>query len=262
MAMLKHVDFEVPEWGELAAGPQGWASYMKTVLDLNPVAYWRLGEAQGDQADDEIAGHHGTYLNGVTLGESGAIFRDADTAVRLDGNNGRIMVPHHATLNIGGANAATWLLWARKTNPNSNSARWLLGKGRPSPGELRYLIELQGNTKRIHLVTNDGNWHDVSSDVVAGFEGWRQIGVTWDGVDTVGFYHDGAAAGSTAFEPGWFPDNSEALTLGAAYASTVQSHTLFHFGGDLDEIALFDTALSAEQMADLYDRAVGIFRVG
>lgn len=261
MTVHKHVDFEVSGWGELESGPLTYASYAQRVLELNPVAYWRLGETSGDHAFDETDAHNGQYLGNATLGRAGAIFRDANTAVLLDGSDGCVMVPHHSNLELAGATPATWLMWMKKSDPSNDDARWLMGKGKPTAGELRYLIEVRTSPSRIHMVTHNGQWHDASSDAMASFEGWRQIAVTWNGVDTLRFYHDGDDAGHVAFEPGWFASNSEPLVLGAAYASTVQGNVLFHFGGDMDEIALFDKALSAEQIADLYNRAAGVFRL-
>lgn len=258
---LKHVDFEVPQWAELAQGPQLWHGYAQAVLEQAPVAYWRLGESGGATADDEVGPHAGSYEGGVTFGRDGAIERDSDTAVLFDGATGHVAVAHHAALELGGVTPATWLMWARKDTPASDDERWLLGKGLPRVGELRYLIEMDGGVNRIQFVTHDGSWHDVTSDTAASFVGWRMVAVTWDGQGEIAFYVDGKPLGVKSFEPAWFPATDHLLILGAAHASGLND-ALFHFGGDLDEIALFDKALSAEVIADLYGRAVGQLRLG
>lgn len=259
--VLKHVDFEVPQWGELAAGPQLWRGYAQALLDHAPVAYWRLGEDSGATAADEAGQHPGSYNGGVTLGRDGAIERDNDTAVHFDGASGHVAIGHHAALDLGGSSPATWLIWAHKASPGTDDERWLLGKGLPQAGDLRYLIELRGSTGRVHFVTHDGSWHDVASDAVGSFTGWRMIAVTWDGQGQLAFYVDGQSVGVESFEPGWFPATDRDLILGAAHASGLNDD-LFHFAGDLDEVAVFDTALSAEAIADLYGRAVGQLRLG
>ncbi len=72
MMTLKHVDFEVPNWAELAQGPQPWRAYAEAVMQLGPVAYWRLGETTGTTAADEAGGHDGEYRDGIMLDQSGA----------------------------------------------------------------------------------------------------------------------------------------------------------------------------------------------
>lgn len=57
-------------------------TYAESVLNLDPVAYWRLGESSGTTAVDASGnGHTGTYVNTPTLGVAGALSADADTAV-------------------------------------------------------------------------------------------------------------------------------------------------------------------------------------
>src|SRR5262245_49942091 len=68
-----------------ADGPGGGGrSYRDEVLADRPVAYWRLGEAQGSTANDETgAAHVGIYTGAVDLAVPGAIAGDPDRAARL-----------------------------------------------------------------------------------------------------------------------------------------------------------------------------------
>ena len=47
--------------------------YSDEILSDSPAAFWRLGEASGTVADDEASTNNGTYQNGVTLGQTGAL---------------------------------------------------------------------------------------------------------------------------------------------------------------------------------------------
>jgi hypothetical protein len=70
--------------------------YEKAVLAKKPVAYWRLGEAQGPAAVDHTGnGHHGSYKGTPTFQERGAIKGDANTAIKLEGKHSYIEVPDH-----------------------------------------------------------------------------------------------------------------------------------------------------------------------
>lgn len=70
---------------EIDAAPP---AYVAVVLADHPVAYFRLGEAIGVRASDEIAsGFSGTYVGNVKFGQPGAIAGDTDTAIACDGLN-------------------------------------------------------------------------------------------------------------------------------------------------------------------------------
>lgn len=61
----------------------GWTAkgYAAVVWADAPVGYWRLGEANGTTAVDEMGNGNGTYVNSPTLGDTGALDGDANTAV-------------------------------------------------------------------------------------------------------------------------------------------------------------------------------------
>jgi hypothetical protein len=56
-----------------AAATNKSSSYRAAVMADNPVSYWRLGEASGTVAADEMGVNPGTYIGGVTLGVAGAL---------------------------------------------------------------------------------------------------------------------------------------------------------------------------------------------
>ena len=65
-----------------AAAPA--TDYRSTILADNPLFYYRLGEASGTNAYDEVAAaNNGTYYNTPDLGETGAISGDSNTAVKF-----------------------------------------------------------------------------------------------------------------------------------------------------------------------------------
>jgi Concanavalin A-like lectin/glucanases superfamily len=87
--------------GGAAGGPGGAGSggaasgtpsiYRAAVMADGPVAYWRFGERDGATAKDEVGNAHpGTYFGTTTLGVPG--IEAADTAVKLDGTSGCIGV--------------------------------------------------------------------------------------------------------------------------------------------------------------------------
>ena len=49
-----------------------------------PSSYWRLDETSGTSAADSVGSRTGTYRNGVTLGQTGAMSAAANKAASFD----------------------------------------------------------------------------------------------------------------------------------------------------------------------------------
>ena len=83
--------------------------YATTVLADSPVAYWRLGDLTGTAAPGLMAVNPGTYTNGPTLGKTGAIATETDTAVGFDGVNDNVTIS--ATSSLDTKTAITMEAW-------------------------------------------------------------------------------------------------------------------------------------------------------
>jgi len=76
------------------ARPAFGSAYSDAVLADMPVRYYRLGDSSGTTAVDSSGNSQdGTYTGGVTLGASGAIQGDADTAATFDGTDDYVSLP-------------------------------------------------------------------------------------------------------------------------------------------------------------------------
>jgi Concanavalin A-like lectin/glucanases superfamily len=210
------------------------------VLADNPVGYWRLGEASGTVAADAAGTSTGTYQGGVILGAIGALAADPNTAARFDGSDDKVSMgdPAGGALDFGTGDF-TVELWAKTT---TNGERATVSK-RPSTGsywqvtvtddpghagEIRVNVsaavtrELYGPTVRV----DDGAWHHV----VVAFD--RDSGTTAY-VDGVGRFAAGDTGGSV--------DNAGPFLVG-------KSTGYGYFAGDLDEVAVYPTLLSAARV--------------
>ena len=102
------------------------AAYSNQVLADEPLAYWRLGEPSGTSAADASGnGNTGTYGGSPTLGATGALAGDTDTATSFDGVNDNVSVPNNAALNLNGSFSIEF--WAKqphsRTRPRASSTR-------------------------------------------------------------------------------------------------------------------------------------------
>jgi hypothetical protein len=96
-----------------------WAvDYPATVKAFDPSCYWRLGEAEGPTAAEEINGINATYAGTLVFGVDGAIVGDANKAVQMAGiaynaaGYSAIYVPN--SIEIGQTEAATFLCWVKR----------------------------------------------------------------------------------------------------------------------------------------------------
>lgn len=85
----------------LCAARAGRADYYSEMLAGNPLAYWRLGEASGRAAHDEMRLQDGTHRRSVGKGRPGAISGDPDTSVYFRRSYAEIAHPDDMLLDGG-----------------------------------------------------------------------------------------------------------------------------------------------------------------
>src|SRR4051812_6343678 len=101
----------------LGIQPAAAADYRSTVLADNPIAYWRLGEASGIAAADEVAsGPTASYTGGVALNQPGAFPSDANTSVLLNGATGYVQAAISTALNTADG-PLTLEAWVKRSTP-------------------------------------------------------------------------------------------------------------------------------------------------
>jgi hypothetical protein len=94
--------------------------YSAEVLADSPIAYYRLAETSGTNAAEETAARDGTYLGGPTLGVTGLLTGDADTAVSFDGVDDQAAIPSTVALTAG--SSVTIEYWQNVPAGHANSA--------------------------------------------------------------------------------------------------------------------------------------------
>ena len=219
----------------VAAPPSG--SYAAKVLDLSPVAYWRLGETAGPDAVDASGFENtGKYGGGVTLGVPGAIAGDPDTAGTFDGVDGHVTVPPsvHTFSFWGRLSVELWL----KGGPQApdrylishNDAGDTQGFGITTgpTGTLRFFVDLFGRQLTHDIPFEwDCRWHHV----VGVYDGSR-VRLYVDGRERANaFLLFGDAGSPEPVEIGRFTGGGSAFT------------------GSLDEVAIYREVLTPAQIA-------------
>jgi hypothetical protein len=217
-------------------------TFANAVLADNPIAYWRFGEAAGaGTAADAASGHDGTYFPGVTAGQAG--IGGGDTGALFDGISGSVTVPNDPEL---GPDLITMEALVRWDGPNAFQQR-ILEKSFFTGGEQASYGMSILPTGAVQVEIRSGgaaSSHTTLQTLLAGDEAYL-VGV-YDG-SSVFIYLDGLLLSQTLATPGALQDGLNPLGIGN------QSERNRPFNGLIDEVALYDYALSANQIGAHFD---------
>src|SRR6266498_919228 len=208
-------------------------TYEALLLDDNPVAYWRLNEASGTVAHDYAGGIDGTYTD-ITLGVPGALTGNPDTAAEFNGTSSSVVTVPGL---MNDRHVFTLCGWMRRAADQANrTGLW----GQNDAVEFGYI-----NNNTIQAWTDNGL--DVSPNPIPN-EQWGFLALVSEGSPgTLTTYVNGQAAAS----------RMHVLTNNNNFTFNIGGGGIFDgtgnfFNGRIDEVALFDQALTPNQICALY----------
>jgi len=228
-------------WLTFQVGAQT-SAYAQSVLADHPIAYWRLDATPSATtiADASGGAHAGAVSGAVTFGQPGAI-ADGATAAGFDGTTAAIAIPHDPAFVLP---ALSWEAWINVPQV-SDHARRVLGKGAANE---TFALWLNANTTQPTIVwtTVGGGRQSVTLNANVIGAGWIHVAFTDDGVTWRAFVngvedHAGTLADTLV-------SNSESLIFGREDATPATAW----YDGQLQDVALYPYALSAEQIANHY----------
>jgi hypothetical protein len=217
------------------------ADYAARVLADRPVRFYRLGEAAGTVAiDSGLNRADGTYLGGVTLGAAGALSGDPDKAATFGGANGYVNLPSLDLQN----RSFTIEAWIKPSASSPPATQTYFGAYR-SPGTTGLIFNCRVLSSGA-LAIGWGGAGDVTSPAnTITFGAWNHTAIAYDyHTDSTRVYVNGLQVASSAGGP--FIGEWPVLNIGrGAFGGD-------YFKGEIDEVALYWAALSADQVADHY----------
>ena len=228
--------------GSAAALP---TTYRDEVLADNPAGYWRLNEASGTSAIEEIAGINGTYTGGVSLGQPGALTSDsANKAASFDGIDDSMSVANAGALSM--SSAVSIEVWVKRTRTGVFQAI----AGKPTTGNSKlenYSLWLTPSNQVRMYVGNGSAYAQVTSPAALNTN-WHHIVGTFDNA-TMRLYVDGGQVASTTTSVRLTPNANPFFVARSSSSSST------NFGGLLDELAVYATALPAARIQAHYNKA-------
>ena len=212
-------------------------------FDLTAVACWSFEETTGTKVYDGIGSSDGV-ITGATREPNGLLGR----AMSFDGNGDYITVPSSGNLDITGD--ITIAAWVKPTN-FSSSVRYIAIK--PYAYELG--IRNTNPTFRLSSGTKDRSYPIVEktfTDLAFVLNQWNYIVVKREGALVKAWLNGKESAQPANVSPtAAIALSSYPFSIGTVVVSS--PYPYYYFVGQIDEVALFDRALSIKEIENYYE---------
>lgn len=233
--------------------------YLNAVRSDDPVVYYELNGSSGVSLPDASGhGRTGTIAGGVTSVQSGGLPAPSDTAMQFDGLSGEV----DSGYTQSGVTAYTVEAWVNTTD--TGFARTIVNDRGVSGFSLTLGLNGSGGTGRpffemdnpfrvivgvyaTSVVVNDGRWHHVVGT-------WAAPSGTRLAPSQFALYVDGQQVTTGQLQFGVNATNSPLTGDGPV---RIARHDAFgtYFKGSLEEIAIYEKALSIDRISAHYREA-------
>ena len=237
----------------MPAKPALAATLSRPPSNLGLVGYWPMNEGVGVKAGDiSNKGYTGTLRNGISWssGKHGG-------ALSLDGLNDYVDVTDNSNLKYQGGNM-TLSVWMKPDFAETDGAHFI-SKPWTGCGEYNYRLIYNSN-KTIDLSIMGSAYAGISSAGAVVERGvWSQVVMTLDSSKNMKLYINGALVNSGTHDlVSWVApscgDSNLPLSIGTLYpyGEGWGGNTGFSFQGFLDDVRIYNRALSATEITKLY----------
>jgi alpha-tubulin suppressor-like RCC1 family protein len=217
---------------------------------------WWAGEST---LADIIGNNHGLMENGPTaLTETQTIGQNygpgkVGRALVFDGVNDFIQVAHHSSQNLtGDLTIEGWI----KPTANSADEPTIISKRSLDNTQCTYVLYLTGSGQLAFASLSGSVWDAASAPAPVTLNQWSHVAVTLGG-GQLRFYVNGALAHSLSYVT-TRPAVTAPLTIGATITnSRPETNPAGPFPGSIDELALYNRALSAAEISALHLSGTG-----
>ena len=208
-----------------------------------PVAYWNFDEGAGEIAKDVSGDNDGTLKNGAswTNGLKGS-------AVFFDGVDDFIEVPDSSSLNPTGQ--MTISLWIKIADQDLDKYMRIVAKKQNWNDSEGYQFEYNPYSDEMTFFGSGASYDRAS---VSLDNNWHQVSAVVDG-NIVNYYVDGQLAKSDA-QADYLVASQLPLYIGKQIGNEN------YFKGTMDELRIYNRALSAEEINDLYNSTLPICKL-
>ncbi|MFY7064665.1 DNRLRE domain-containing protein [Nocardiopsis changdeensis] len=223
--------------------------YLTVVRDAGPVAYWRLGEAEGStEADNDLLldhdRHTGVYHD-VQLGTGGALQGSPESAATFNGTSSHLRLSDWL---VGQTPYLTVEMWFRTDAHGVLFSYQQQALDEAITGTATPALYV-GTDGRLRGQFWNGTVAPITTDQAVNDGAWHHVALTAAG-DRQSLYLDGAKVGGLT--GAITQDDQRYVYAGAGSWSNWPGSEgdISHFTGDLDEIAVYNRPLGAQTVAE------------
>lgn len=217
-------------------------------LDSGLAAYWKLDENTGTSAADAST----NAIAALTLTNGPAwVAGQIDSAIDFDGSDDYATTPDTAVLDFGDTDDFTLSGWFNRESFNTVDTV-LAKRDSNTAGDAGYIVSIDNSTDLLQLEVSDGgDEYSLTSTASFTAAGWNHFAIIWDQDSPANseIYINGVANNATdAGTIGNVGDLSNAV----AFRLGAESDNGNPFDGKIDEIRIYDRALSADEIIQLH----------
>jgi hypothetical protein len=205
------------------------------------VGHWEFDEGEGSIAYDSAGDNDGTLVNGPAW-TTGIL----DGALSFDGSDDYVEVDDSATLDI--TSEITIVAWVKR---DATGIRHDIVAKNTNVGPYNGYLLVLNESNRISLsLTISNSWEQCQGGSVDDTN-WHHLAGTFDGNEMVAYIDGSPVAQNTA--SGSIAVNDNNLYIGRSDPTAA----LNFFDGKLDDVRIYDRALSAEEVKHAYLNGLG-----
>lgn len=203
---------------------------------------WHMNESAGNIVDSSGNGNNGTVNGGVAYSQPGKM----GTALSFNGSDSYVFIPNHSSLNPEDElTLLAWVNWDIDPALGLSHAS-IINKYGDNQYRLHHTNSNSAFEFAVRTAPNGDRWVNSVTKPQAGV--WYFVVGTYDGSD-LKIYVNGNLE-NTASHGGDLVTSTSDLNIGRR-----TSNDRF-FDGTIDEVAIFDRALSSQEIEDIYKRGV------
>jgi large repetitive protein len=211
------------------------------------VAWW---PGNGD-AQDVVTGQFGRLLNGTSFVDA-----KVSTGFKFDGADDAVRMPAAANLDVAksGDGSVSLEFWM---NPETheNNFRFLAEWKNVATGAYGVHVYRWFSQLRVNWIDTAGNAHNLFSNADVAFVGqWTHVAVTYDHATGTGRIYINGVQQSSASLGVFLPQTSHDLYFASDLGSAGPVNSFYK--GQLDEVGLYNTSLTAAQVQAIYAAGV------
>ena len=207
---------------------------LKPQLRKGMVGYWPF---DGDAKDASGSRNNGTAHNVQPTEDR---YGNVNGAFQFNGS-GYIEVPHSHSLNM--VKAFTVTAWIKPQNWDQHCIA-IIQKGDLNRAHYQFQIIDHVKYKRVLCI---GEYLYLKCADRIEMNGWQHVALVYEHGKNMRYYHDGVLVGQLTSVQKMLPQNDDSLLIGKDPYGGVD-----YFNGDMDDVRLFNRALSEKEIQELY----------